>query len=249
MNLSQRSKQSELLDIPEMPFDDIKRNMQELDFINTWLGGHHITITGIRNLISKGRITRDNTPWKICEIGCGGGDNLYAVSKWSNKNKIPVSLSGIDINPNCIEFAKSKANFPVTYIHSDYRDVVFDEKPDVIFSSLFCHHFSNEELISMMKWMQENSTAGFVINDLHRNLLAYYSIKWLTSAFSKSYMVKNDAPISVLRGFSSKELKTLMEKAGVSDFIINWKWAFRWLIIHKKKLHEYTGQTKLTALS
>lgn len=230
MNFSHRSTQSELLDDPSMPFGDIKRNMQELDFINTWLGGHNITITGIRKIIEGSRRSHDNTPWKICEIGCGGGDNLYAISKWSEKNNIPVNLSGIDINENCIEFARSKAKFPVTYIHSDYRNVSFNEKPDIIFSSLFCHHFTNEELVFMLKWINTNATTGFVVNDLHRNSIAYYSIKLLTSAFSKSYMVKNDAPISVLRGFSKSELKNLMDCAGIGNFVIDWKWAFRWLL-------------------
>jgi len=238
MNLSQRSIQLELLDNPGVPFEDIKLNMQELNFINTWLGGHHITITGIRNIVDSERAMHRGGPWKICEIGCGGGDNLFAVSRWCEKNNIPVSLTGIDINPNCIEFARSKAAFPVKYIHSDYRNITFNEKPDIIFSSLFCHHFPDDELVFMLRWMQENSTVGFVINDLHRNRLAYHSIKWLTAAFSKSYMVKNDAPISVLRGFSNKELKDLISRAGIGAAIINWKWAFRWLIIHKNNFHQ-----------
>ena len=43
---SQRSYQQELLDRHDIPFIDIKRNMQELEFINKYLGGHQITIAG-----------------------------------------------------------------------------------------------------------------------------------------------------------------------------------------------------------
>jgi hypothetical protein len=52
--------------------------------------------------------------------------------------------------------------------------------------------------------------------------------------FSKSYLVKNDAPLSVLRGFSRNEWKILMEKAGIKNYKIKWKWAFRWLILVEK---------------
>jgi len=49
--------------------------------------------------------------------------------------------------------------------------------------------------------------------------------------FSKSYLVKNDAPLSVLRGFSGREWKQLLNNAGIDKFELKWKWAFRWLIV------------------
>ena len=82
----------------------------------------------------------------------------------------------------------------------------------------------------MMQWMQRNSNIGFFINDLHRNTLAYYSIRILTRWFSKSYLVKNDAPLSVLRGFKKNEWEAIMQQAGIQHYSIEWKWAFRWLI-------------------
>jgi hypothetical protein len=100
----------------------------------------------------------------------------------------------------------------------------------VIFSSLFCHHFADDELSFMLKWLQSNSGRGFFINDLQRHPLAYYSIKLLTRLFSKSYLVKNDAPLSVLRGMSREEWERIFAAAGISNFNCQWKWAFRWLI-------------------
>ena len=114
---------------------------------------------------------------------------------------------------------------------SDYKKVHFKSKPDIIFCSLFCHHFKDDELVCMFRWMHDNSVLGFFINDLHRHPLAYHSIRMLTTLFSKSYLVKNDAPLSVLRGFKKRELVALLNKAGISNYTIRWKWAFRWLVI------------------
>ena len=50
LDLSKRSYQKELLDRDDIPFRDIQRNMLELDIINTWLGGHAISISGLRRL-------------------------------------------------------------------------------------------------------------------------------------------------------------------------------------------------------
>jgi hypothetical protein len=61
--------------------------------------------------------------------------------------------------------------------------------------------------------------------------MAYYSIKWLTKVFSRSYLVKNDAPLSVKRGFKKNDLIELLKQAGINNYTIEWKWAFRWLVV------------------
>ena len=227
MNFRQRSYKSELLDRDDIPFEDIRRNMQELDFINTWLGGHAITLAGLRPF------TRAHRSLTICEIGCGGADNLVAIQRWCRRKGIEVSFIGIDINPDCIAVARAR-NLPNSqWIAADYKEVHLAVQPDVIFSSLFCHHFPERELITQMQWMKSNARLGFFINDLHRHPLAYYSIQWLTRLFSKSYLVKNDAPLSVARGFVKKEWQQIFDNAGIINFSVRWKWAFRWLVVSR----------------
>ena len=229
MNLQYRSYQLELLDGDAMPFEDIRRNMQELDFINTYLGGHAITIKGLQHFIGNKKQLH------ICEIGCGGGDNLLAIQNWCAKKNIVVRFTGIDLNINCIEFAKSRITMQdcTKWMVSDYRNVTFDDKPDIIFSSLFCHHFTDEMLVHQLQWMKKNAALGFFINDLQRHTLAYYSIKILTRLFSHSYMVKHDAPLSVARGFRKAEWKKLFAQANLKNAVIQWRWAFRYLIIYR----------------
>lgn len=232
-DLSQRSYQKELLDQPGIPFEDIKRNMQELEFINGRLGGHNSTLQGVKSLFKSVKSKEDI---HIVEIGCGGGDNLKKIKKYCERKNVLIRLTGIDINPECVEFAKSKKeNEGIEFITSDYKALYFSKRPSIIFSSLFCHHFTDEELVEQLKWMTQNTREGFFINDLHRNKLAYYSIKLLTWFFSKSYLVKNDAPLSVQKGFHKNELTQLLQIAGLTHFSIQWKWAFRWLIIVKNE--------------
>ncbi|RZL98962.1 MAG: SAM-dependent methyltransferase, partial [Pedobacter sp.] len=57
---SNRSYEKELLDADDIPFDDIQQNMQELNTINTLLGGHGITIKGLKKLAG------DSAPLSIC---------------------------------------------------------------------------------------------------------------------------------------------------------------------------------------
>jgi 2-polyprenyl-3-methyl-5-hydroxy-6-metoxy-1,4-benzoquinol methylase len=226
MDFSLRSERLELLDQPNIPAADIEQNLLELSIINQKLGGHACTWKGFTELAKKGKADY------VCEIGCGGGDNLKTIELKAAGKYQNMSFTGVDINQDCIRVA-GNINWkrPASFLVSDYRKVRFQSKPDIIFCSLFCHHFKEPELIDMFRWMKENSLSGFFINDLHRHPLAYHSIRLLTSLFSKSYLVKNDAPLSVLRGFKKKELKELLLKAEILDYTIRWKWAFRWLVI------------------
>lgn len=228
-SFKKRSYQKELLDRDDIPFRDIERNMKELDFINRHLGGHDITLDGVVALIKDNAIF--NKQLAIVEIGCGGGDNLRAIKQWAAYIKLPVKLCGIDINEECIAYAsEQKGNESIQFIWSDYRRVKPDHKPDIIFSSLFCHHFTDEELVAQLQWMEKNSEIGFFINDLHRHPLAYFSIKILAAVFSRSYLVKNDAPLSVKRGFTKKDWEALFSSAGIYHYQCKWRWAFRWLV-------------------
>ena len=44
-------------------------------------------------------------------------------------------------------------------------------------------------------------------------------------------MVKFDAPLSVLRGFSRNEWIEILNQAGIVNYSLKWKWAFRWQIV------------------
>lgn len=230
INLSLRSTKKELLDSDNIPFADIMQNMKELNTVNTLLGGHSITLEGIKEIYKK-----SSALITICELGCGGGDNLHAIAKWYKKKNINAECIGIDIKKECIEFARQQyPGINATWITNDYMAVKFTRRPSIIFSSLFCHHFTNDEMVKMLQWMHINCTQGFFINDLQRHPFAYYSIKFITRLLSRSYLVKNDAPLSVARGFKRKEWIELLNKAGISHYTIKWKWAFRYLVVCKK---------------
>lgn len=228
--LNTRSYEPELLDGDNIPFEDIRMNMAELNTVNSLLGGHAITLTGIRSLLPK--VPRGKTI-HIAEIGCGGGDNLQAIYAWGLKAGLRLRFTGIDIKETCTLYARKQyPSLPAQWICSDYKLVDFGgDKPDILFNSLFCHHFDENGIHDILRWMSLNSIHGFFINDLQRNALAYQLIKLITKIFSNSYLVKHDAPLSVARGFHQTEWETLLARAGIRDYTIQWKWAFRYLII------------------
>jgi 2-polyprenyl-3-methyl-5-hydroxy-6-metoxy-1,4-benzoquinol methylase len=235
MSFAERLDRLELLDAAYIPVTDLERNLVELDIINRRLGGHRITLAGLQRLLETpaARTVLEQRPLRICEIGCGGGDNLWVIDRWATRRNIRLDIVGVDMKAVCTQFAARKAwSHPTSWITRDYREAAVDA--DVIFSSLFCHHFSDEALPPMLQWMHSHASCGFFINDLHRHPLAYHSIKWLTSTFSRSYLVKNDAPLSVQRAFRRDDWKRYLTQADLPQASIYWEWAFRWLIVVQK---------------
>lgn len=227
-----RSYEKELMDDFEGSGTTMDQTLRELEVINHRLGGNYVTINGLKKIIKQQG--RPNQPVKIADLGCGGGDMLMLMAKWGRKHNIPLRLTGIDANPNIVEYARNNTSaFP----EINYQSVnIFSEafqtlEFDIMQCSLFTHHFTDEELVRLFSIMKSKSRLGFIINDIHRHWLAYYSIKLLTSWFSRSVMVRNDAPVSVLRAFTRQELESLLQQAGVSRFSIRWMWAFRWQVI------------------
>ena len=224
----QRSYQKELLDEPGIPKDLLFQNLKELEIINKYLGGHAISINGLKTVI-----TDKSKTYKVMDIGCGGGDSVKAIAKWSGNNDYKIQLAGVDLKPDCIDYAQNscKEYAEIRFYCDDFRNVFSkDTGIDIVHAALFCHHFTEAEISDFVQLCNKNK-AIFIINDLERNPIAYYAIKVLTRIFSKSPLVKNDAPLSVSRGFKKAEWQTILENAGMKNYLIRNCRAFRHLVI------------------
>lgn len=233
IDLANRSDDLEIMDDLYCSGPVVAQTLRELEFINKWLGGNRVTIDAVASLERK--IAKHHL--SIIDVGCGSGEMLILLNEWTEKRKIQSKLTGIDANPNIVELARRNCkNFPS--IEFGTMDILSPEfntlEADIVTGTLFYHHFTNTQLIRFFDKLKDQVRIGFVINDIHRHPVAYYSIKLLTTLFSRSEMVKYDAPLSVRRGFTRKELESILYAAGCRKFRINWKWAFRWQVVVEK---------------
>ena len=225
IQFSKRSTISELMDNFSMSQKDLDTNLLELETINNWLGGYAVSLNGILKLNLP--IFKEIT---VADIGCGGGDTLKQIQNWNKKEKYQLKLVGIDLKQTCIDYSNQN-NTVIQFICDDYKTILnYIPKVDIMHACLFCHHLTEAEIIDLIKFCNEKNIT-LIINDLERNPIAYYAIRFLTQVFSKSYLVKNDAPLSVLRGFKKKEWKDIIKQSLVKNYSINYKWAFRHEVI------------------
>lgn len=201
--------------------------MDELEVVNKLLGGYNVFFNAfIRIQIKDGM--------SISDWGCGGGDSLRRIAVWARKKNLNIKLIGIDATPAAVEYARSKSmNYPeISYILADVTsDQLHTNQFDVVVSSLFTHHFQDDQWVRLIQKMYECASTAVIVNDLHRHWFAFHSIGVLTSVFSRSEMVKHDSKVSVMRSFKKADILRMLHKAGIKKYTLKWMWAFRWQLI------------------
>ncbi len=213
--------------------DALRQNLDELEFLNSWLGSHKLVLKGLAKIIRFFSKSITQKKIRIADLGCGGGDVLRAIEKWAQKNNILVELFGFDANPFMIDYAKNKSqNCAIEYQVMDILSPEFARHNfDIICISTFGHHLSDETLIQLFQQLKQQTNYAILFNDLHRHWLSYYSIRILSRVLNFSYLAQHDAPVSVLRAFKKQDFISMMKRANISSYQIKWAWAFRWELI------------------
>ncbi|UPL48725.1 methyltransferase domain-containing protein [Hymenobacter sublimis] len=230
-----RATEEELMDDLSLATEELRQNLDELETINTWLGGYAPVLNALARLrphFPPGR------PLRLADVGSGGGDTLRQIARWARQQGVAVELTGVDANPFMLDYAAARSTqYPkIRYQQADIFSPEFQQQPfDIVTASLFCHHFPDEQLTQLLQRWQQQASLAVVINDLHRHPLAYYSIRWLTRLLGGSRLVRHDAPLSVARAFTRPDWQQLLAQAGITHYHLRWRWAFRWQVMVVKR--------------
>lgn len=232
IDTEKRSLQSEIMDDFDLQGDELRQTLQDLENVNSWLGGNAITKTGIKKLpINKSELIR------IVDIGCGNGAMLRELSRWGLKNGYQFELVGVDANTHAIDIAEELSqNYPnvnflaLNIFSEEFRSMKFD----ILLCTLTLHHFKDSQIPELLHQLYEQSSVGVVINDLQRSKLAYVLFQAFCAVFVDNEIARKDGLISILRGFKKPDIKKYMNTIKVDSYSVSWEWAFRYLWIIEK---------------
>lgn len=230
--LKNRSHITEKMDNLHLDGPELEQTLNGLSVINALLGNTSATFKAIRKELKK----HPNETIRIIDLGCGGGDNLRRISKWCYQNNRPVNLIGIDGNANILTYAKAKNNAQtkITYLQADILHPSFElDHCDILISSHFMYHFTDDALVTFLKKAKSKVTNMIVFSDLYRSPTAYQLFKIFGFLMPFHPTVKQDGLTAITRSFKKKELRLIAEKAGLTDYSIQYKWIFRYLLLLK----------------
>ena len=225
-----RSNEPELMDDFSMKGELLRDTLDKLGKINKWLGGNHVTLNGLKKVLID---QPKNKLITIIDLGCGHGESLRLIGDYGRQEGYKFKLIGIDANQDAIDYAieLSQDYEELTFENIDIFSEEFQDLDyDVVLSTLFLHHFNQDEIHNLLKIITSKAKLGIVVNDLHRNKVAYGLFKLLGLVIS-NHMIVQDGLTSILRAFKREELENISKQLNLKSQIC-WKWAFRyqWLI-------------------
>jgi 2-polyprenyl-3-methyl-5-hydroxy-6-metoxy-1,4-benzoquinol methylase len=227
IDLSKRSFQTEIMDDFNLPAGEVEPVLKGLDLLNRLSGGNRAVISALAGLTLQNDLV-------IADWGCGGGGMLRAIASWAVKKRLKIQLKGLDATPAAIAYAEgASAGFDnITFTQADVLIRKLEEnEADIVYSSLFSHHFNDHEWVSLVNNMLLSARRAVIITDLHRHWLSYYGVVLISALLTRNKMAQNDGPLSVRRSFTKPELVALLKQTDALNYRIRWRWAFRWEVV------------------
>jgi 2-polyprenyl-3-methyl-5-hydroxy-6-metoxy-1,4-benzoquinol methylase len=221
MSLSQRSTRQERMDTDCVDYADYSRCLRDLSRVNI------VTLTHRPMLSWLARHAAASGGFSVLDVACGRGDALRLIRRRFREAK----LTGIDLNPWATRAAReaTDASAQIDFINDDAFAYRPPQKFDFIITSQFTHHLTDEQVVTFLRWMQQNAARGWFVSDLHRHALAYYGFPILARLALWHRFVREDGQISIARAFRPAEWVALLREAGIADdrARVSWHIPFR----------------------
>jgi SAM-dependent methyltransferase len=223
-DFSRRSTETEWMDDETVDYDTFRGCLHDLAQVNVVTLAHRATLEFLERLRLGGGLDLGRAV-EIVDVGSGYGDLLRAVGRWAARKGVEVRLTGVDLNPWSAKAAAEVTEAPIRWLTSDLFD--YDEPCDLVVSSLFTHHLTDDQNVRFLAWMERTATVGWFVNDLHRHPFPFYGFGLLAWVMRWHPFVGHDGPISIARAFSARDWRGLLERAGVRGAEVRWRFPFR----------------------
>ena len=91
----------ELMDLPDADPGELAHTLNDLAWINRWLGGMRLIRAHLPSLL-------DGTaaPIRILDVGTGYADLPRAIARWGRRWGLPVEIEGIDHHEQIVRLAR-----------------------------------------------------------------------------------------------------------------------------------------------
>ena len=211
-DFSRRAELSEMLDEP-CSYNELRGCLRDLEQVNRISFGDRPTLEWLAQFVPEAK-----RPLHIVDVGCGGGDMLRRIENWAARRGLAVKLTGVDLNPHAIRAARefTRAESRIEWITGEAYSLDANLGPiDLVISSLFTHHLTDDEIVGFIAWMERVARQGWFINDLYRSQTTCTLFKVLAAVMRWHRFVRHDGPVSFQRAFLPDEWKRYTQHAGL----------------------------------
>lgn len=220
--LETRRIKEELMDDPALDPAIYTQVLHDLAQVNRITLAHRPTLAFLKRAVGN------RTRFRLLDVGFGDGDMLRQIAKWAARRGIAAELIGVDLNDKSVAAAMQATpdDLPITYRAGDYADLG-GEGFDCIISSLVSHHMTPDQLHHFLRFMDREASAGWMVNDLHRHLFAYFGWPVLAGLMRWHPIVKHDGRLSIARSYRPHEWPGILVEAGAGGARVYRAFPFR----------------------
>lgn len=214
------------MDMGDYTPEEYERCLSELVRINRFLGD----ASALKKTLLREIQTNDLHNFSVLDIGAGSGEMLRVVAEFALRQRRETHLCGLELNARSARaiLEKSKNYNRIRAVRGDALNLPFaDNCFDYAICSLFTHHFTDENVVKILREMARVSSRKIFVIDLHRHRAAYFLYKMFCTAFGISDFVREDGSLSILRAFKSGELEKLARQANLEQIKVKRYFPFR----------------------
>jgi len=205
----------ELLDSDAGDAREIAASLRDLERINRWFGGTH-TLVSLLKRVAQQTGKRELT---LLDVGSGAGDIMSPVG-------MSLLRHNIELTPTLMDRAATHLRKNVNAVAGDATELPFrDEAFDIVASTLFIHHLDPEGVTQFAREALRVCRVAFITNDVIRNAVHLALVYAGLPLFSR--LTRHDAPASVRRAYTIKEMRAALEKAKPARIDITRHYLFR----------------------
>ena len=202
---------AELLDDPHADPAAVEESLRNIARANRWFGGAAAVRYGL------GRTLRDvpaGTTFSLLDLGTGLGDLPGVAVEWGAARRIRIVPVGLELNRVAARMARAAGL--TTAVACAGAPPIRAKSVDVVLVSQVAHHLTAESVVHLFRTCDQLARRAVIVADLRRGPLAVPAFWCGARVLAFDPVTVADGMTSLRRGFSRRELRTLMAEAGVN---------------------------------
>ena len=210
--------------------EELDGALDDIHAVNRFLGGSKTLVEAVRPFLLAQNV---GEPLSVLDVGTGGADLPLDLVAEARRLGRRIRIVAIDRDQVTLDYARRKtAEAPEIEVQAaDAFHLPFAPGSfDLVTASMFLHHFTHDEAVRLLSSLRRIARRAVLINDLERHLVPWAFIAVVARVTRRHPMFVNDAPLSVLRGFTPAELLAAAREAGATDATVRDRRPYRLLL-------------------
>jgi len=191
----------EILD--DLPLEEARPSLNDLVRLNRHWGGH----STLRWLLAQAVPSHSET-FSLLDVGAASGDMGECIRRWYPA----ATVTSLDYRASHMQSCA-----PPKVVADAFGLPFSPASFDYVFCSLFLHHFTNQQIVDLLRGFGAVARRAVLVIDLERHPIARNFLPWTKWIFHWDQVTVHDGVASVEAAFRKPELEQLARSAGLQD--------------------------------